>query len=137
MEVVVFSAAIMDLMHEGHINLLNEMRGTGDRTIMVLHDDASCFAIKGKVPIQSLAQRIRNLEISGLVDEILVADTIDPAPQFGLIIGANYDNELIFMRGDDNLNPPGGWILDKMDIEQRYVHYTQGVSSTLIRDGLI
>lgn len=133
---IVFTAGIMDLMHRGHINLLEKMRDEGDYVVVVLHDDASCYQIKGKTPIQTLEHRIRNLEISGLVDQVLVTNSVDPADQFGLIIGSYPDDELLFMRGDDNKQFPGRWLIDKTKTQIKFVEYTKGVSSTKLRKEL-
>ncbi len=134
MDKIVFTAGIFDMMHKGHLRLLRKMKEKGT-VVVVLHDDRSCFLIKDKVPIQSLEQRVKNLEISGLVDHILVTESIDPADQFGLIIGT-YKNNLLFIRGDDNKTYPGKWIVDQNNIKTELVKYTEGISSTKMRDEL-
>lgn len=130
----VFTAAIMDMCHAGHLNLLREMRKAGDKIIVVLHDDKSCFLIKDKIPVQSIQQRIENLRITGLVDEIYVTKNIDPSDQFAIIISKEKD--LLFMRADDNKNFPGKWLIDEKNIPIKYVKYTKGVSSTSLRQKL-
>lgn len=131
---VVFTAAIMDLCHEGHLNLLAKMRVAGDRTIVVLHDDASAYWIKGKIPIQDLAHRKNNLLITGLVDEIWTTTNSDPGSEFEKIIRRNRDYELLFMRGDDNPDFPGRKVIDRHKIRIELVPYTPSVSSTSLRD---
>ena len=84
---VVFTAAIMDMCHRGHLNLLKQMRqraGEG-KVIVVLHDDKSCYQIKGKIPIQNIKQRQANLWITELVDDVYVTLNIDPADQFARV----------------------------------------------------
>jgi cytidyltransferase-like protein len=128
---VVLTAAIMDMCHEGHINLLKQMRQAGDRVIVVLHDDRSCYLIKNKIPIQNIKQRCENLMITNLVDEVLITKQTDPADKFAEVI-AKY-NDILFMRADDNLDFPGKWLIDEKNIPIKFVPYTKGVSSTWLR----
>lgn len=133
---IVFTAAIMDFLHEGHLNLLETMRrraGELGRVVVVLHDDASCWRIKGKVPVQSVVQRKRNVEITGYADEVLVTELTDPADQWLRLVDRYEVDNLYFIRGDDNLEPPGKWMLDHFGIYQEYIPYTRGVSSTELR----
>jgi len=124
----------MDLCHEGHLNLLKEMRKRGDKVVVVLHDDKSCFKIKGKIPLQSLKRRIENLKITGLVDKVLTTKDIDPCYIFYKVIN-KYD-DVVFLRADDNKDFPGKWIIDKYNIDIKYIKYTKGVSSTKIKKHL-
>jgi len=131
---VVLTAAIMDMLHKGHLNLLREMRKSGDYVIVVLHDDKSCFLIKDKIPVQSIKQRVNNLKITGLVDKVLITKSTDPADQFKKVI-KNY-KDILFIRADDNIDFPGKWILTCNNVPIKYVPYTKGISSTKIREKL-
>lgn len=134
---IVLSASILDLCHAGHLNLLREMRKNGDKTIMVLHDDYSCFLIKDKFPIWDLKRRKKALKMTGLIDEIYVSKYPSPADQFKKIIKKYKGNDLLFMRGDDNINFPGKDVIDKYNIPIKYIKYTEGVSSTKLKDLLL
>jgi cytidyltransferase-like protein len=131
---VVLTAAIMDVFHEGHKNILEQMRKHGDKVIVVLHDDLSCFKIKHKFPMQTVSHRKRNVLLSGLADEVFITQSIDPTDQFATVI-KKY-NDITFMRGDDNKDFPGKWTIDGYAIPIVYLSYTEGVSSTLRRDPL-
>lgn len=131
---IVFTAAIMDLCHEGHLNLLARMREKGDHVVVVLHTDSACYRIKGKFPIWSTLRRARMVKETGLVDEVLITDLTDPSDRFLELLERGED--LYFMRGDDNLEPPGKWLLDLREITQEYIPYTEGVSSTELREWL-
>lgn len=134
---VVLTAAIMDLLHEGHQNLLREMRkhaGKDGKVIVVLHSDLSCFRIKGKFPIWSLERRAECLQASGLADVAYVTEKDDPAAVFEQM-HEQYGVDL-FMRGDDNPDYPGKWQIDKLKIPTKLIPYTKGVSSTQLREAL-
>jgi D-beta-D-heptose 7-phosphate kinase/D-beta-D-heptose 1-phosphate adenosyltransferase len=131
---IVFTASIMDLCHKGHLNLLKEMRKSGDKVIVILHTDASCYRIKGKIPIQHLETRMKNLEITGLVDEIHTTDEDDPYKAFHQI--CKRQDDVLFMRGNDNPNYPGKWWITENNIPTKFINYTEGISSTSIREKL-
>ena len=130
---VVFTIGIMDMCHAGHLNLLRKMRETGKKTIVILHTDASCYRIKGKIPIQHLDTRMKNLEITGLVDEIRVTDNDDPTVDMQAML-KEYPH-CYFMRGDDNPKYPGYQFIEA-HIPHEYISYTKGVSSSRLRTWL-
>lgn len=131
---VVLTAAIFDLLHEGHIILLKKMKKEGGKVVVVLHDDESCYRIKGKLPIQDVWQRMKNLYLSELADEVLITKSIDPADQFKKVV--SWYDDILFMRADDNKDFPGKWLIEQNNIPIKYVKYTKGVSSTKIRKQL-
>lgn len=135
---VVFGAGIYDLFHKGHINLLKKMRDEGDIVVSVIHDDTSCYEIKGKIPVQRLEQRVMNLLRSGLVDGVVITRSVDPALEFERVLDRYKDCEIVYMRGDDLTgNFPGKWLLLDKGVEIKYVPYTKGVSSTELKEELM
>jgi len=134
---VALTAAIMDLCHEGHVKLLKHMRSSADVVVVVLHSDESCWRIKEKIPIQSLEQRINNLKITGLVDDVLVTYTDDPGLTFKQAFHNYPAHEFVFIRGNDNYDFPGKATILELDIPIQFTEYTEGVSSTKIRNDLL
>lgn len=136
---IVFTAAVMDLLHEGHINLLKKMReeaGKSGITIVVLHDGFTTFKNKRKLPIENLEKRTRNLIDTGLVDIILYTFDEEPIKQFEYIIDRFRYEEKLFIRGDDWKDFPGRKVLDDNSIDMEFVSYTKGVSSSKLRTEL-
>lgn len=137
---VVFTAAVMDLCHRGHLNLLNAMRqeaGIDGRVIVILHDDKSIYETKGRIPLQNFEQRKQNLLITGLVDEvILTTDYRHLAKMIEYVVEVNKGNEFLFMRGDDWQEFPARTTLEVMEIPIKFIKYTEGVTSTLLRKEL-
>lgn len=132
--VLVFSAAVMDMLHEGHLNLLAAMRKRGDMTAMVLHDGFSTFRNKRKFPVENLEKRTRNLIECGLVDIIRYTFDEEPIKEFTALIQRFRPRfDLVFMRGDDWLTFPGRGVIDYHQIPIEFVSYTRGVSSTELR----
>jgi cytidyltransferase-like protein len=133
---LVFTAAVMDLLHEGHINLLKEMRKAGDLTLVILHDGFTTFANKEKLPIESLEKRTRNLIDTGLVDIIRYTFEPEPIVAFNSVIIDYCKFDLLFMRGDDWQDFPGREVLETFNIPIKMIKYTKEISSSKLRNEL-
>ena len=69
---VVFTNGVFDLLHPGHIQLLQFARGQGDILVVGVNDDASVRRLKGeKRPIFPLAERMEVLAALECVDYII------------------------------------------------------------------
>ena len=77
---VVFTNGCFDLLHPGHVRLLEAARAEGDLLVVGLNSDASVRALKGEgrpiVPQEERAEALRALEA---VDRVLVYE--DPTPR--------------------------------------------------------
>lgn len=134
---LVFTASVMDLLHEGHINLLTKMRAEGDLVLVILHDGFTTFENKRKLPIENLEKRTRNLVDTGLVDIIRYTFEKEPIEAFEKVIkdfGSKF--ELLFMRGDDWGEYPAKSVIDKYKIPVKFVDYTKNISSSKLRNEL-
>ena len=127
---IVFTVSVMDLFHEGHANLLREMRKRGDLVLVVLHEGFTIFRNKKKFPIETLEKRTRNLINTGLVDIIKYTYEEEPITAFKHILERYKDYELLFVRGDDWKEFPGKKVLEENNVPIEYVAYTEGISST-------
>lgn len=135
--IIVFTAAVMDLLHEGHVNLLKQMRSKGDLVLVVLHDEKSTFLNKGKTPVESLEKRTMNLIHTGLVDIVMHTYSQDPCEEFRRICGKFCRKfDLLFMRGNDWPDFPGHHVVRDLGIPIELVPYTEEVSSTKIKENL-
>jgi D-beta-D-heptose 7-phosphate kinase/D-beta-D-heptose 1-phosphate adenosyltransferase len=78
-ERVIFTNGCFDLLHVGHITLLEEARRFGDRLIVALNSDASVRALKGPSrPIVGERERSRVLAALAAVDAVVVFDEATP-----------------------------------------------------------
>ena len=135
---IIFGAGIFDLFHSAHRELLEMMRKEGDKTVIILHDDVSCYRVKDKFPVQDLEHRARNLRTTGLVNEIVYTYNTDPANEFEKVI-KKYEgkNTLLYMRGDDwTTDFLGRHMLDKYKVPIKFKEYTKNISSSKLRDEL-
>jgi rfaE bifunctional protein nucleotidyltransferase chain/domain len=71
-ERMVFTNGVFDLLHPGHIELLQFARGQGDFLVVGVNDDASVRRLKGeKRPIFPLAERMEILAALECVDYVV------------------------------------------------------------------
>ncbi|MBM7173709.1 D-glycero-beta-D-manno-heptose 1-phosphate adenylyltransferase [Streptomyces sp. G44] len=76
---VVATGGCFDLLHAGHVGLLESARRIGDCLIVCLNSDASLTRRKGPGrPLNQLADRVRVLEALGSVDAVAVFEEDTP-----------------------------------------------------------
>jgi D-beta-D-heptose 7-phosphate kinase / D-beta-D-heptose 1-phosphate adenosyltransferase len=76
---IVFTNGCFDLIHIGHITLLEDARREGDRLVVGINSDASVRGLKGPArPIVGERERARILAALAAVDAVVVFD--DPTP---------------------------------------------------------
>ena len=77
---VVFTNGCFDLLHAGHVALLEAARQEGDRLVVGLNSDASVRALKGPGrPVIADAERAEALFALEAVDRVVVYDEATPA----------------------------------------------------------
>jgi D-sedoheptulose 7-phosphate isomerase len=77
---IVFTNGCFDLIHPGHIDLLERARSLGDKLVVGINSDRSVRAIKGpNRPIQNEAERAAVLKGLRSVDEVIIFD--EPTPE--------------------------------------------------------
>lgn len=99
-ERVVFTNGCFDLLHVGHITLLEEAHRFGDRLIVAINSDASVSGLKGPTrPIVSENDRARVLAALAAVDAVCVFS--EPTP-IELIVASRPD--VLVKGGDYNID---------------------------------
>jgi D-beta-D-heptose 7-phosphate kinase / D-beta-D-heptose 1-phosphate adenosyltransferase len=95
-ERVVFTNGCFDLLHIGHITLLEQARRFGDRLIVAINSDASVSRLKGPSrPIVDENARARVLAALAAVDAVVIFD--EPTP-LELIVAVRPD---VLVKGGD------------------------------------
>ncbi len=78
-EKLVFTNGCFDLLHSGHVKLLEDARKLGDRLIVGINSDASVRRIKGRGrPVRSQNERAEVLAGLKAVDGVVIFDEDDP-----------------------------------------------------------
>ena len=76
---VVATGGCFDLLHAGHVTVLQQARALGDCLVVLLNSDASVRRLKGPTrPLQSQADRTTLLRALGSVDAVVVFDEDTP-----------------------------------------------------------
>jgi D-beta-D-heptose 7-phosphate kinase / D-beta-D-heptose 1-phosphate adenosyltransferase len=78
-QTVVFTNGCFDLLHIGHITLLEQARREGDRLVVAINSDASVRGLKGpRRPIVGERERARILAALAAVDAVVIFDEATP-----------------------------------------------------------
>ena len=126
---IVFTNGCFDLLHKGHIDLLNKASTYGDILIVGLNSDNSVKTLKGKDrPIENETRRSKKLlEISN-VDYVIIFNSETPKDLIMkimpdvLVKGGDYDKDDIV--GSNEVISSGGKV--------KIVPLTKGFSTTSI-----
>jgi rfaE bifunctional protein nucleotidyltransferase chain/domain len=130
---VVFTNGCYDLLHPGHVRLLEQARGMGDRLILALNSDASVRRMKG--PARPLIPEDERAEMAlalAAVDAVTLFDEDTPRELIAavlpdvLIKGADWSH---FIAGREEVEAAGGQV--------RTVALEPGYSTTNIVESIL
>ena len=123
-----------DLFHVGHLNYIREAKKQCDYLIVDVTPDEVMFKQKNKYPIIGEENRLEVIRAIKYVDR---AELSDEGRDFGAL--KKYGYNVLFLSEDhrgkeyyNNLEAK----MNKLGVEVIYIPYTQGISSTKIREGL-
>jgi rfaE bifunctional protein nucleotidyltransferase chain/domain len=112
---VVFTNGCYDILHPGHIRLLERARGLGDVLILALNTDASVARIKGPSrPLISESERARMAMALEAVDAVTFFDEDTPRELIAevlpdvLVKGADWAH---FIAGREEVEAAGGKVM--------------------------
>ncbi|MBU4269570.1 D-glycero-beta-D-manno-heptose 1-phosphate adenylyltransferase [Candidatus Dependentiae bacterium] len=126
---IVFTNGCFDLLHSGHIYLLNEAKKLGDILVVAINTDESVKRYKGQSrPINSLYERMHVMSSLGIVDFVVSFEQDTPkelieylSPDV-LVKGGDYKAENV--AGADFVKKSGGQVA--------IIEYQVGLSTTNI-----
>ena len=122
-----FTCGTFDLLHAGHVMMLEEVKRQCDYLIVGLQTDPSIREGKSK-PIQSVEERYTQLDAIRYVDKVIEYDTEDDLVE--LLKTIEPDIRFVGMDWKDNPNLTGG----DLPIEIRYNSRDHGYSSTELKN---
>ena len=128
---IVYTVGTFDLLHVGHLALLNQCKLLGDILVVGVASDAVVSMYKPNVPVVPLDQRVEMLEALSCVD------IVRPYYQLEYVSGCKAVDVDIFVVGEDwgkkqhNLDVNN--YLIKMGKEITQVTYNPRTSSTKIK----
>lgn len=126
-----FLSGTFDLFHIGHLNLLRRAKQYCDYLVVGVHPPGSSH--KNKPTFIPLEERMEIIRAIKYVDEVVVTldeddDMYELIPYDFLFVGSDYKGTERFNRYEAELCPKGVQII--------YFPYTQGTSSTQLREAL-
>ena len=128
---IVYTVGTFDLLHVGHLALLNHCKLLGDILVVGVASDAVVNMYKPNVPIVPLEQRVEMLEALSCVD------IVRPYHQLEYVSGCKAVGVDIFVVGEDWGKKPHNLdvnnYLRKMGKEIAKVTYNPRTSSTKIK----
>jgi len=92
----VITFGTFDVLHVGHINILERARNLGDRLIVGVSSDALNIKKKGRAPIYREEDRIKIIQSLQFVDEVFVEESLELKKDYILKHRAD-----ILVMGDD------------------------------------
>ncbi len=126
---IVFTNGCFDLLHKGHLDLLNESSKYGDILIIGLNSDSSVKKLKGASrPVEDEMKRSQKLMALNYVDHVIIFKQLTPRKLISelkpdvLVKGGDYDlNKIV---GADEVVSNGGFV--------KIIPLTPGFSTTSI-----
>lgn len=126
-----YTQGVFDMFHIGHLNLLNNAKAHCDYLIVGVNSDELVKSYKHKTPVICEAERAEIVRNIRAVDEVVIAHTLDKE-----VALAKCHFDAIFIGDDWKGNPrweQTGRDLARHGVDLVYLHYTNGISSTLLR----
>lgn len=127
-----FVQGVFDMFHVGHLNLLKNASANCDYLIVGVNSDEFVKEYKNKTPIINCSDRMEIVSAIKYVDQTVRMDNRDKLEAL-----SKYKFDVIFMGSDwkgtdfyDNME----LVLKKYNVDIVYFPYTQGISSTQLRE---
>jgi len=122
--ILVLATGVWDLFHIGHLNLLKNAKGLGDRLIVGVSADELVIKEKHKTPVIPFEERAEIVKALECVDAVVKQVTLDKTE---LIQKLKID---ILVAGDDWDKLKGQEVLEKLGGKVVFFPYTKRISST-------
>lgn len=130
-----YTSGTFDLLHRGHINILQKAKERCEHLIVAVSTDELCLQYKGILPFQSLAKRMHNIEALKEADQVVIQSSMDKMRAY-----ESYHFDVIFV-GDDWKGSLKWKAIEErfaeLDVDVVYFPYTPGISSSLLRETIV
>jgi len=133
-----YTCGVFDLLHVGHLNLLERCKAMCDKLIVGVCDDAYVREIKHKEPVISASDRVRMLKALKVVDDAQLVDIEETddkllaQKRFGfdvLFSGDDWKGSARYQKTEMDFAPLG--------VSIEYLPYTQGVSTSQLKEKVL
>lgn len=129
-----YTTGVYDMFHIGHLNILRRAKEQCDYLIVGVTTDELCYTRKHKKPIICEAERMAIIAELRCVDQVVSQDNMDK-----LAAVKRYHADAVFVgsdwKGTETWNQYEKEFA-KVGCTVVYLNYTEGISSTILRDRL-
>ena len=132
---IVYVPGCFDLLHSGHRSLLRRAKDLDDGVTLiagVVSDDGA--ALYKRRPVQSELERMGNIGDLRYVDRVILQPTTDPTPVLEMLDAGGMCPKYLVHGDDWSRLLAGNETLDRLGIRLVLLPYTQGISTTLLRE---
>lgn len=126
-----YTAGVFDLFHVGHLNILKKAKEQCEYLIVAVSTDELVMEYKNKVPVIPHDQRSAIVESIRYVDRVVDQANRDKFAAWerykfdAMFVGDDWKGNSLFVEMEKRFNQVG--------VEIVYIPYTQGVSSTMVK----
>ena len=130
-----FVAGFFDILHEGHIKILELAKSQCEQLIVAVGTDEFMRERKGRESVLSYSERIRIVSAIRYVDKVVEETDLDKVAAYYkykfdvMFVGDDWKGKPLFVDVERYLNEHG--------VEVVYFPYTQGTSSTILREKIL
>lgn len=131
---IIYTSGTYDLMHFGHLNILQKAKSLGDYLIVGVSTDSLVSNYKGIKPIVCYKDRVAIIKALKCVDKVIKQEKFFDIKQL-----KKYNISIIVL-GDDWKNksfPELKECLQKLNIKMYYIPYTKRLSTSSIKKKII
>lgn len=127
-----YAVGVFDMFHIGHLNLLKRAKALCEILVVGMNTDELCFIRKNKYPIINQEDRKQILEAIRYVDKVVYKTTMNNLTMCKdinadvVFVGSDWQNTKLWNEYEKELN--------NEDIDVVYLPYTEGISSTILRE---
>lgn len=132
-----YTSGVFDMFHVGHLNILKRAKEQCDYLIVGVSTDEVVEKNKHKKPIISFQDRMAIVESIKYVDKVIPQDNYDIDGKIAVV--KKYCVDVLFVGSDWEGTDKWNVIetqLAPMNCVVRYIPYTMGISSTILRNKL-
>lgn len=133
--IIGYTTGVFDMFHIGHLNILKRAKEQCDYLIVGVSTDELVQSYKNKLPIIPYAERSAIVEAIKYVDKVVPQKNRDKIAAFNefkfnkMFVGDDWKGKPLFVEVEEYLNKNG--------VEVVYFPYTQGTSSSILREKVL
>lgn len=132
---VVYMPGVWDMLHVGHVAILEKAKALGDILIVGVPSDTAVCEDKGRMPIIPGDQRCAMLKALKCVDKAVMYHKLNFVPALMkfkadvLVVGSTWGKDKRHIEATEYMKQTGGRVVQ--------FEYTSGVSSTMIKERVV